>query len=108
MSEKNVMRLVRAVVAHEIKRAPKQHPLRTPQCPPLTRLGQLSPGWTAAEQEHMATCPYCRMLLRLEESEAAECEERRVDSNGKVEDNGMEKTTGEREEQESSGAAERA
>jgi RNA polymerase sigma-70 factor (ECF subfamily) len=64
MSEKNLWAGLRAVVARDIADAPRQHRLRTPECPPLTRF---TPGatWTTAEQTHLANCPYCQKVLAL-------------------------------------------
>lgn len=72
MSEKNLTQALRAAMAREIVTAPRQHRLRTSQCPPLTRF-TLSARWAEDEKAHMAGCAYCQMILRrLREGESGE------------------------------------
>jgi hypothetical protein len=51
---------LRAIYQADIQNAPRQHPLRTPDCPPLTRFVA---GLSSEEQAHAADCPYCRNVL---------------------------------------------
>jgi hypothetical protein len=70
MSDKNLMRALRAVEEREIERAPKQHRLRTPECPSLPRLAAgFRNGFTAQEQRHVERCEYCRMMRELDQRE---------------------------------------
>jgi hypothetical protein len=64
MSEKNFVRALRAAMANKVQTAPRQHPLRTPQCPPLTRF---VPGthWSEQEQQHMRGCAYCQRIMQM-------------------------------------------
>jgi hypothetical protein len=67
MNDKSLMRALRAVDALEVEKAPKEHPLRTPRCPPLTRFSAgVREGWTPEEREHVTGCPYCQHVTALE------------------------------------------
>jgi len=70
MSTENLIRALRAVYEFDLQQAPKQHPLRTPQCPPLTRFpAALREGWTPEEQQHVAGCAYCRKIIAWNQEE---------------------------------------
>jgi hypothetical protein len=70
MSADNLIRALRAVYERDVQRAPTQHPLRTPDCPPLTRFGAAAPAdWTPEERQHAAHCPYCQKVLAMKEAE---------------------------------------
>lgn len=76
MSAENLLELVRAVYEEEVKKAPKQHPELTPQCPPLPRfLEAQQSGWPTEMAAHVADCPYCQktteMIWREEYPDAA-------------------------------------
>jgi hypothetical protein len=64
MSDKNFMLALRAAMAREVETAPRQHPKRTPECPPLTRFVP-DAHWSEQETAHLASCCYCGMLLHL-------------------------------------------
>ena len=77
MSTENLIRALRAVHELDVQKAPRQHPLRTPQCPPLSRFGvALREGWTAEEKQHVRQCAYCQKIIAMsEEAERREREE---------------------------------
>jgi hypothetical protein len=67
MNDQTLMRALRAADALEVEKAPKQHPLRTPHCPPLTRFpSAIREGWAPEEREHVTGCPYCQRVTALE------------------------------------------
>jgi hypothetical protein len=67
MNDKNLMRALRAVDALDVQNAPKQHHLRTPQCPPLARFpAGVREGWKPEEREHVTGCAYCQRVTALE------------------------------------------
>lgn len=67
MSDKNLARLLRAAYELEVERAPKQHPLRRPDCPPLPRfVAALRKGWNPQEREHISNCAYCQKVTAME------------------------------------------
>jgi hypothetical protein len=67
MSDKNLMRALRAVEEREIERAPKQHRLRTPECPSLSRLAAgFRDGFTKQERRHVEKCAYCQRMRELD------------------------------------------
>jgi hypothetical protein len=75
MSDKNLIQVLRTVIAHDIASAPRQHRLRTPQCPRLTRFVPAA-HWTQEEMTHQVGCPYCGMMLkRLQEIMATDPEQ---------------------------------
>jgi RNA polymerase sigma-70 factor (ECF subfamily) len=66
MNDENLMHALRAADAREVEKAPTQHPLRTPECPPLTRFSSAGgEGWTPQEREHVTGCPYCQRVTAL-------------------------------------------
>jgi hypothetical protein len=67
MNDKNLMRALRAADAREVEKAPKQHRLRTPRCPPLTRFSTaVREGWTPDERKHVTACAYCQRIIEME------------------------------------------
>lgn len=57
--------LLAAAEAHA-RTAPRQHHLKTPDCPPITRFaGPDLPEGSAAEIAHMESCAYCQKLLTM-------------------------------------------
>lgn len=71
MSTENLIRALRAVHELDVQQAPKQHRLQTAQCLSLPRLLTGRADWTSAEQQHVAGCPYCQLILKMGEEEAA-------------------------------------
>jgi hypothetical protein len=66
MNDRNLMRVLRAVQALDVQDAPKQHRLRTPQCPPLTHFPVgMRKGWQPEEREHVTGCAYCQRVTAL-------------------------------------------
>jgi hypothetical protein len=66
MTDRNLVRVLRAVAEQKVAEAPKQHSLRTPQCPPLTRFPAAArSGWTPEEEAHIRSCPYCRKVIAM-------------------------------------------
>ncbi len=67
MSDKNLVRVLRAVHKLEVQKAPKQHRFKTPQCPSLPRFAvALREGWTPEEREHVSECRYCQKIIAME------------------------------------------
>jgi hypothetical protein len=58
--------LFQAAAAAHVRAAPRQHYLKTPACPPITRFSAPElPEWSGAELAHVESCPYCQKLLNM-------------------------------------------
>jgi len=67
MSDKNLVRALHAVHALDVQQAPKQHRLKTPQCPSLPHFAvALQQGWTPEEGAHVTGCAYCQTITAME------------------------------------------
>jgi hypothetical protein len=62
MTEREVMRLMRAVHELDIEEREELYVKQRAECLSLPRLraALLRGDWTAAEREHVAGCPYCQ------------------------------------------------
>lgn len=68
MNDKNLTTALRIVDSQAVQMAPKQHRLRTPDCPPLPRFPiAVKEGWNPEEQDHLAGCAYCQKILKMEQ-----------------------------------------
>ena len=67
MSEENLARAMRAVYDDLTKKAPREHSLRTADCPPLTAFPQgTRQGWSEEYRSHVPSCPYCQKLTAMQ------------------------------------------
>jgi len=66
MSQKEFEQGLRSIYELLLERAPEQHRLRTPQCPPLHRLSNVSEKPLGpAELEHVHACTYCQKIISM-------------------------------------------
>ena len=66
MSAENLSGLLQAVWEEQVKKAPRRHPLRTPECPPLPRfLEAQRSGWSREQAAHAGDCPYCQKITEM-------------------------------------------
>lgn len=62
--DETIARVLRGARANDTAALPKQHTHRTPQCLPVSRVLAVAKSvrgaWTAAEQQHLDGCAFCR------------------------------------------------
>jgi hypothetical protein len=64
MSDKNLLRALRAAFTSEIDTTPVHHPLWTKECPSIPEFAPDEQArWDDGRHQHVAGCPYCRMTL---------------------------------------------
>lgn len=58
---------VRSSLREIVDNAPRQHSLRTADCPRLTRFpAALAKGWKRHEAAHIRACPYCQKMIVIQ------------------------------------------
>lgn len=63
---KTLAQAIREAFQEEIDSAPAEHPLKTDQCPSLTRFGHLR-TWSDEERCHLADgCAYCEKMIAIQ------------------------------------------
>ena len=66
MNDRDLVRVLRAVTERDVENAPKQHRLRTPECPALTRFPvAMRDGWEPEEEAHVRDCDYCQKVIPM-------------------------------------------
>jgi hypothetical protein len=65
MSEKELEQELRAISYMLSRKAPKEHRLRTPGCPPLSRILEMPDRLFSADMGHLDSCAYCQRMLSI-------------------------------------------
>lgn len=61
-TDSELIEILEATFAAELRNAPRQHRDMTPACPPLSRFATAAKsGWTTEEGAHRANCRYCQL-----------------------------------------------
>jgi len=67
MSNPKLGDLLRESYARDLAAAPRMHPGRTAQCPPLTMFPRaLREGWGETYRDHVPACGYCRKVAAMQ------------------------------------------